>query len=107
VEKRSWVEQVAGIISIISMLLEKYKSILIIIDGRTSPLTKTESGQTIIDRENSIFREISEALPQVDFINLVGRTMSEKIYFSSFVDLFFTSFATDSLYVSCIHGKNG
>ncbi|MGM8227453.1 hypothetical protein ACSV5M_12775 [Cellvibrio sp. ARAG 10.3] len=106
-EKRSWIEQTMGIVSVISSLQESYESMLVLIDGRTSTLTGTETTNPIISRENEIFNEISRLSSRVNFVNLVGRTMSEKIFFASFVDIFFTSFATDSMYVSCVHGKKG
>lgn len=108
IEKRSWIEQTEGLISIIDALYKKYRDVLILVDGRTSPLTNSsQPSSTIFERENEVFKKIRNSLPYVDFINLIGRTMSEKISYASSIDLFFSSYATDSMYPSCIQRKPG
>ena len=46
-------------------------------------------------------------LQDITCISLIGHSMAEKISHASAVNLFLTSYGTDSLYVSCINGKPG
>lgn len=106
-EKRSWVEQVSAIIEIINKLKEDVGRVCVVVDGRTSTLTGVEKSKDLVHKEQQIFDAIQSAVTGVNFINLIGCSMAQKIAMAHEVDVFLTSFATDSLYVSCIHGKKG
>ncbi|MBE8718353.1 hypothetical protein [Cellvibrio polysaccharolyticus] len=107
VEKRRWTEQKEGLINIIKNISSEFDKPLILIDGRTSTLTDPVDIKNVSSQEMQIYNDIESQLPNVKFINLIGRTMPEKIFFASLVDFFFTSFATDSIYPSCIQRKRG
>ncbi|KOO58224.1 hypothetical protein WH43_10650 [Rheinheimera sp. KL1] len=107
VEKRKWVEQVEGISSILKMLKIRFSKLCVILDGRTSTITDSFRSNKVVLEENLIFNEIISLVPDVNFVNLIGKGMQEKLAFAEKVDFFLTSFATDSLYVSCINKKRG
>jgi hypothetical protein len=107
VEKRCWLEQEEGIISIVKLLQNNFENIVLIVDGMTSALNAHNIPPQILKSENLIFDNLERDLPGVTCISLIGHCMPEKISYASAVNIFLTSYGTDSLYVSCINEKKG
>ncbi|MFN6263577.1 MAG: hypothetical protein ACK4XG_12295 [Chromatiaceae bacterium] len=106
-EKRQWVEQVSGVRSLINELKNSFKTITVIIDGRTFPLNPNDQDFYISASERDIFDAISSGVDDVLFINSSGLTARQKLIYASSVDIFFTSYATDSMYPSAFLRKKG
>ena len=104
-EKRVWKEQIDGLSNIIKLLSKKY-NLCVLIDGYTCTLDCNTGGS--IDKERDVLKAIEQNVPKsVTFISLIGKTMMEKIAWSAKIDVFFTHFLTDSMYVSAIQKKPG
>lgn len=101
-EKRSWLEQIEGYSNIICKLNERYSKICVLVDGRTYPLSPREADRANKAREDVSFNELKSKNPNTTFINLIGMTSIEKIYFAARIDCFISSYATDSIYPSAI-----
>lgn len=106
-EKRSWLEQVEGIVNIISKLKGRFNNILILIDGRTFPLHPSKIDYNAKIKDDDVFERIRAASDGVDFYSLIGKTPLEKLAFARKINLFFSSFATDSMYPSALSEKLG
>jgi len=106
-EKRSWLEQVEGIVNIINKLKGRFNNILILIDGRTFPLHPSKIDYNAKIKDDDVFERIRAASDGVDFYSLIGKTPLEKLAFARKINLFFSSFATDSMYPSALSEKLG
>ncbi|WP_252107373.1 MULTISPECIES: DUF6270 domain-containing protein [unclassified Halomonas] len=99
-EKRRWKEQEKGIALCVSELRRRFSSVVVLVDGFTSPI----SGENVslnADKENDILQRIQlpfETDKSIKFISLINQTSVEKIKYSQFVDAFLTGFLTDSMY---------
>lgn len=105
-EKRSWLEQKDGWKNILNELSKK-SNILVVIDGRTFPMTATDHDRKIKTNEDNIFSYLTLNCPNVTFLNAIGMRALEKIMLATNVDIFITSYATDSIYPSCIAKRQG
>lgn len=106
-EKRRWIEQVEGIKNIAIKLKERYIKILILIDGRTFPLTVRNNDLNAAIQDNEILNQLISNSNEVDFYSLIGKTAFEKIIFARKIDIFLSSYATDSMYPSAFSKKPG
>lgn len=106
-EKRSWLEQVDGYSSIINKLKETYPNICILVDGRTFPINPLQADYSHKQREDEICRVLMENCSGIKFVSLIGLTAAEKIFFAQKCNLFVSSYATDSMYPSCVCRKAG
>jgi hypothetical protein len=106
-EKRQWVEQVPGVRSLISELKHSFKNITVIIDGRTFPLNPNEQDFLIAASESVIFDSICLGFDDIVFVKASGLTARQKLIYASSIDVFFTSYATDSMYPSAFLRKKG
>lgn len=108
-EKRTAEGLLEGIKMIANQLKGKRKKITFCFDGRTTPLLPSPSDAAMIAKElalsKSIVNEIND--DQIVFLNLSGLKSIEKIFIANHIDYFFSSFGTDSLYVSRICRKEG
>lgn len=106
-QKRLWLEQVDGIKLIVNYIREKYQNPCVVIDGWTSVLEKTENDKTEIENDMKIFNSIFDSTNQINYINLIGATLLEKIYVASKIDFFVTNALTGSINVARICRKPG
>lgn len=105
-EKRCWVEQVDGWVNVLNKL-SKVFSVCAVIDGRTSALEPSKGDRFHARKELEIFNEIKGRCPSVSLVSSIGLGAVEKIKIARSVSMFITSYATDSLYPSCICKKPG
>jgi hypothetical protein len=106
-EKRSWVEQVDGFSKIIEELSKKFKSVVVVVDGRTFPQNPRQADIANKQREDLLFNTLVNKNPAVKFVNMIGMQAIEKIYLAQKIDFFISSYATDSIYPSAICKKPG
>lgn len=107
-QKRSWLEQIDGYVDIINSLAIKHNDIGIVFDGWTSSLESSVLDQQESDADESIVSAIRNRIDsRVPSISLVGKSLLEKVYVASRINLFIANGLTGSLYVSRVCRKPG
>lgn len=107
-QKRAWVEQVEGSIKIIEHIVKTYSNPCIVIDGWTSCVSPNAQDQKEIENDMQIFRAIRAGIDEkVDFYNLIGAELLEKIAVAQKVDFFVANAMTGSMNVARVCGKPG
>ena len=110
VEKRVWAEQVSTIRSIISAVLDRDPQAVFVFDGLTCPDTSdVHTFRTAAcSKELAILEQIISGLISNDnIIDLIGATAQTKLACASYVNVFLSSFLTDSMYVARFNNKKG
>jgi hypothetical protein len=105
--KRSWLEQVDGISSIINKLRLRYRNLFVVFDGWTSPITPRKADEEPISSDIAIVGEILRRCPGLPHILTVGWTSMEKLAVASQIDAFVTNYGTGSLHVARLMQKPG
>ena len=109
-EKRAWQEQIEGLREIIQRILFIYPDAGFIFDGLTRTMLQTQNEVQIssAQAEMEIFQTlVSELSPSIAVVNLIGASSVEKIAFAEKIDLFVSSYLTDSMYPARIARKKG
>jgi hypothetical protein len=106
-EKRTWIEEIDGLSSIINSLNKIYGKIGVLVDGRTFPILPNEIDFDCKVQEDKKFQSLTLLCPEVKFVNMIGLKSAEKILLASKCDFFISHAATDSMYPSAICGKPG
>ncbi len=105
--KRSWLEQIDGIASIINDLRSEWPDLFVVFDGWTSPITPRKADDEPIASDVAIVTEILRRAPGVPHINVVGWNSMEKAAVASQIDAFVTNYSTGSLHVARLLQKPG
>jgi hypothetical protein len=86
-QKRTWFEQVEGYYNIVKSLSAKYDSILVIVDGWTSKVNKTERIKDDLDVYENLSAKLNE-IHNVKIISVIGNNYKSKISYCRYVDYF-------------------
>ncbi|WP_300319072.1 hypothetical protein [Idiomarina sp.] len=108
-EKRQWQGKIEEVKALIKYCLEQLKSPVFIFDGMTCP---TAANTKIFTENNcrkevSVLKNILNDFRRIEYFDLIGKKAREKAELSLFVDLFFTSALTDSVWPSLFGGAKG
>lgn len=108
VEKRSWIEQVTGISSIINDLHGLFPNLGVVFDGWTSPLTPTSGDQQQIQADTNVADKIKKLVPpSVRTFSVIGSSSDEKIVFARLIDACVVNSGTGAIHVSRFAGRPG
>ena len=107
-QKRAWVEQVEGSIKIIDYIAKTYSNPCIVIDGWTSCVSPNAQDQKEVENDMQIFRAIRAGVDEkINFYNLIGAVLLEKIAVAQKIDFFVANAMTGSMNVARVCGKPG
>jgi hypothetical protein len=109
-QKRSWVEQVDGIASILNQLIQVYPSLGVVFDGWTSPINPDHYHKGEARNDDRVISRICRKL-QVTKNNrigvLAGLPLLDKIRIGLEVDAFISNYTTGSMNVARICKRPG
>lgn len=108
-QKRSWIDQVEGIAEIVKNIYLFFPGVAIILDGWTSPITKTISDINEIKNDNIIINSIISKInnEKIKIINTTGLTSIEKTLLAKKIDAFVCNAATGSIHTARFANKPG
>lgn len=107
-EKRKWIEQEEALKLVIDYLKNKYKTILIVVDGLTATIDgKREDILEESSNELRLLAKLQQSYKELEFVNLIGAISAKKIAFASIVDFFICDFLTDSMWCARFGRKPG
>lgn len=107
-QKRAWVEQVEASIKIINHIVQAYANPCIVIDGWTSCVSPNAKDQKEAENDMKIFRAIRAGVDEkINFYNLIGAVLLEKIAVAQKIDFFVANAMTGSMNVARVCGKPG
>lgn len=105
-EKRSWLQAKLALHKLVARLAASSNSVKLIVDGLTA--TSSNSFVGSYESELSLLKEVERSMPtNVETISLIGAAATDKIAVAQGVDLFLTSFLTDSMWVARFGKKTG
>jgi hypothetical protein len=105
-QKRRWVEQIDGIVALVERISRENPKLIVLIDGWTSPITKTDRDLREEAADKAIADHLVRRIKQPT-VSLIGLTPLNKMAFAARADFFLTSYFTASIYVSRFFGKPG
>lgn len=108
-EKRKFIERDAVISELIAYLDDKYEKSLFVFDGMTREPNQDYKNflEKSCLREIASFESIVSKNSKISTLNLIGATAAEKIAIAKYVDFYFSSYLTDSIWCAAIGARPG
>jgi hypothetical protein len=107
-QNRRWTEQIEGLAKILNELHAKFPKLGVVIDGWTSPLTRSKECEREVARDLELARALMLKIETgIQTLVLIGSTGEEKLAVASRINFFIANYTTGSIYVSRFAGKPG